>query len=851
MTSEELAQRYPRGKGFKIGNYEVFECQTVTINQFAENGILPSVDYGEFKTEKCDALIVSRIPDVHAVAIGEHKRPGEVTDGNWRTIAKDMLERKCKPTNSKIGYVTDSIRTYWINGQADSVMEIEREDGLALPQHVDFKDKTFVTEINYILAYFDPVTNRVKAKTEANPDHLAREVWQTIWRLRADDPEDCLATFVELFTFKFLDDLGLLKRDESGHDVSLGYIQQLPKETSYKYYWDTVRPHIKKLFPAGKDGYSVINGIVLQPHNRDHNIIFHEIMRKFVKFGSLKNTESDFKRRLYESFLKESKTTSMFGQHLTPRKVVSAIHDMAQIDQLSHGKIICDPASGVGGFVLEQMARDLAAQWNLKGSRMIPVHDWLAWEILPKTSILARANALVHCGDCLADQPGRVKSFAKWLSRAFSCFDKTALGSLEAMVESKFDLILTNPPFVVSGSKDFGKLIKKNNKRKRYFGQKSSGVEGLFVQFVVKALKPNGDAWILLPEAFFLRTTDRSLRSWVFRNCVIDFLAILPERTFYNTPKRVVIAHFKRRAHEFDDRTIRKQLQRETTLLFAISEIGETRDAKRLPCGTDLPDMVSAYKLHQAGAVKQITTTRAVIVDANRLHEQPSMNLRHFWEKPVAISLGLLGAEANPEEQRNRLGQRVQTLRSVIDDWQGDLAQRAVPPRPKKWKTVKLGDDTLFRLCIGRRVLKKQIYQNKTEIPLFSANIRKPFGYVHAPNAGKLQMGGSLWSIDSDFDCRGVAQGEVYSITDHCGQIEILDESIDPHYLAMQIRQAGLDVGFNREYRPSLKVMKELEIDLPATDEGNFDLGLMREWSGFLAEVERKRDEIEKVLKAD
>jgi hypothetical protein len=117
MTSEELAQRYPKGKGFKIGNYEVFECQTVTINQFAENGILPSMDYGEFKTEKRDALIISRIPDVHAVAIGEHKRPGDVTEGNWRAIAKDLLERKCQPTKSKIGYGTESIRTFWINGQ--------------------------------------------------------------------------------------------------------------------------------------------------------------------------------------------------------------------------------------------------------------------------------------------------------------------------------------------------------------------------------------------------------------------------------------------------------------------------------------------------------------------------------------------------------------------------------------------------------------------------------------------------------------------------------------------------------------------------------------------------------------
>lgn len=288
MASEELQQRYPDGKGLKVGNYEVFECQLVTLNQFAEHGILPNKDYSRYKTEKCDALVISRIPDVHAVIIGEHKKPGELTDTNWKVIAQDMLERKCHPTEALIGYVTDSIRTYWINGQAKELVEIQREDGQPLPLVVNYKDKDFVDSLNYIAANFDPVTNLVRAKQASNPDHLAREVWQTIWRLRADNPEDCLATFVELFIFKFLDDLRLLKKDDKGADISLEYVMGLEKEKSYAYYWETVRPYVKKLFPSGKDGYSIINGIVLQSTNRDHNIIFYEIMRKFITGCSLK-----------------------------------------------------------------------------------------------------------------------------------------------------------------------------------------------------------------------------------------------------------------------------------------------------------------------------------------------------------------------------------------------------------------------------------------------------------------------------------------------------------------------------------------------------------------------------------
>lgn len=848
MASEELQQRYPEGKGQKLGEFEVFETQLTTLRQYGEHGILPNKDYGTLASQKCDSLIIRRLPVAHAVSIGEHKKPGGITESNWKTLARDLLVTKCYPTEALIGYLTDGARTWWINGQATDVVEISREDGKSMPQIVDFKDKAFVAEIGYILNNFDPIHSQVRSKVKANPDALAKEVWQTIWRLKADRPEDCLATFVELFIFKFLNDLGLLKKDKNGADVSLAHVMGIDREISYRCYDSTIRPHIKELFPAGRDGYSIINGIVLQASNRDHNIIFHEILKKFIKFGTLKNTEPEFKTRLYESFLQESKTTTTFGQFFTPRKVVSAIHDMARVDALPSGKEICDPASGVGGFVLEQMARDLDAQWKLVGNRMMPTHCWHAYDMVPKTAILAKANALVHCGDLLADQPARIKSFAKWLNEVFVCKDKTSLGSLEDMFKEKYDLIVTNPPFVVSGSADIGKLIRANNKRKAYFGRKYSGIEGLFIQFIVQSLKRNGEAWVLLPETFFLRTTDQVLRSWILQNCSIDLLAILPERTFFNTPKRVVIVHMKKRTKEIPEGTLDKQLSAERVLLFAVSEIGETRDAKRLPCESDLPLLVKCYLQFAAGTIPDVSINRAAVASAKDLFGKTSVNLRHCWQKPVARSLGLLGADEDPLEAKNDLDIRMKTLETAASEWLATGAKKPAPRTPDSWKSVRMGDESLFNLSIGKRVLKKDIYQIRTGVPLFSANIRKPFGFVHTTNAGNLKFGGCLWSIDSDFDCRGVAAGETYSITDHCGQVEILSEQIDPHYLARQIRQSGLDQGFNRDYRPSLGIMADLEVDIPITRKGEFDLALMQEWTAFQEEIDRVGEDLEKLM---
>jgi type I restriction-modification system DNA methylase subunit len=851
MASEELNTRYPDGKGKKIGSYELFETQLVTIKQFAEHGILPNIDYGSLKTQKCDMLIISRVPDVHAMLIGEYKKPGTISDTNWKAFADDLLKTKCHPLSSEVGIVTDKAKTFWINGKANEVIEITREDNEPLPQIVDFSDQSFLSELKYILSYFDPITNQVKAKQKTNPDHLAREVWQTVWRLKADNPEDCLATFVELFVFKFLDDLRLLKTDDVGKPVSLEYLMQLDKHKSYSYYFDVVRPYIKQLFPNGKDGYSIINGIVLQKENRDHNFIFHEIMKKFIQFGTLKNTDTDFKRRLYESFLKQSKTTSTFGQFFTPRVIVSAIHDMADVENLAAGKIICDPAAGVGGFVLEQMARDLASQWQLKGATMKSIHEWHSLEKIPKTSILAKANALVHCGDLLSDQPNRIKSFSKWLNSTFYCYDQTALGSLETLEKNRYDLILTNPPFVVSGSRDYGKIISKDNKRKKYFNQKCSGVEGLFVQFIVNALKANGEAWVLLPESFFLRTPDRELRNWLLKNCQIRFIALLPERVFYNTPKKVVILNLKKRTREETSATILSKLRNEKTGIFAVSEIGETRDSKRFPCSSDLMEMVKIFRSHKAGLDINGISERALSIQSSEIFNNQTINLRQFWNKEIAVKLGILGSVEGAEEAKKRLNYQLEEIEDFINENKADFLKLEVPKKTQLWKKVKLSDKELFRLRIGKRVLKKDIYTLKTETIVFSANIRKPFGYVVAANAGNLINGGCLWSIDSDFDCRGVPIGEIYSITDHCGQIEICDNKIDPHYLARQIQQVGINLGFNREFRPSLKVIAEIEIELPITTTGDFDLDLMLEDSEFHEKIEKINSNIISLLESD
>ena len=325
----------------------------------------------------------------------------------------------------------------------------------------------------------------------------------------------------------------------------------------------------------------------------------------------------------------------------------------------------------------------------------------------------------------------------------------------------------------------------------------------------------------------------------------MDLLAILPEQTFFNTPKRVVVAHFRRRPKDLSDQALSKQLEGEKVLLFAVGEIGETRDAKRLPTDSDLPLLVDTYLAHKAGRAPDAAVRRAAVASASKLFGTATVNLRHFWSKEAAHELGLLALAEDPVEAKRALDEQMKGLKKLADSWLDESKTHQPPANPTGWKTVTLGDTTLFTLSIGKRVLKKDIYQKRSGVPLFSANIRKTFGFVDVANAGSLKCGGCLWSIDSDFDCRGVSPGEKYSITDHCGEAELLTSEIEPEYLARQIRQAGADYGFTRDFRPSLQVMKTLEVDLPVKEDGQFDLELMKAWSDFFDRVEKTTSELQ------
>jgi hypothetical protein len=190
---------------------------------------------------------------------------------------------------------------------------------------------------------------------------LAKQIWQDIWSVSGATPENCLYTFVELFIFKYLSDLKILKTTNGFDFLMQLYEKDNTADEVLQYYADTIRKKIKELFPYNPiDNTTIINGTIFvskdQKSVAGYSTVFKKVLNKFKDYGKLENINYDFKSQLFESFLKESISKKNWGQFFTPLKVIRSIEKMAN-SEIKEGAVICDPACGVGKFLLEPFLR--------------------------------------------------------------------------------------------------------------------------------------------------------------------------------------------------------------------------------------------------------------------------------------------------------------------------------------------------------------------------------------------------------------------------------------------------------------------------------------------------------------
>jgi restriction endonuclease S subunit len=155
-----------------------------------------------------------------------------------------------------------------------------------------------------------------------------------------------------------------------------------------------------------------------------------------------------------------------------------------------------------------------------------------------------------------------------------------------------------------------------------------------------------------------------------------------------------------------------------------------------------------------------------------------------------------------------------------------------------------LGDTHLFSVFIGRRVVETQLLPNG-EVPVYSANVFEPFGYINERLLTDFSVPSVLWGIDGDWMVHYIPENSEFYPTDHCGVLRVNTDAVHPRCLAWALEEEGKRRGFSRTLRASIDRVKRLTIQLPPIDEQRKTAEQVFEYEAKIIAAKTKLSELE------
>ena len=333
---------------------------------------------------------------------------------------------------------------------------------------------------------------------------------------------------------------------------------------------------------------------------------------------------------------------------------------------------------------------------------------------------------------------------------------------------------------------------------------------------------------MVVPDGLLNQTT---MLTYVKEQCIVKAVVSLPTRTFYATPKKTyILIVSKKRDVDIEE------AEPHPIFTYLVSETGETRDANRwtIP-NNDLNEAAALYNQFKGSPnTFRSSAPRCRVVAWAKFDAFDHWMLdRHCWTSGELRELGI-GEEA-PEpltiEQFNALlqGVKVPSIRvSRSDISKVESAE------------VLLNDKSLFRLRIGKRVLKRDCVDDG--IPCISANVQDVFGYISQSFLiDDFSVPSLTWGIDGNFDWYLIPAKYRFHPTDHCGVLRVVNENIDPEYLYHSLRSTKTRHGFDRTYRANLTNVGRVSVEIPVRKDGSYDMDAQLEIAKTFRTIDDKR----------
>lgn len=234
---------------------------------------------------------------------------------------------------------------------------------------------------------------------------------------------------------------------------------------------------------------------VLELDDKTLNQIFILLKDIKLKASKLEIIDSAFE------YLLPRKAKGNRGQYFTPRHVIDIV---IEILDPKRGEKILDPACGSGGFLLHS-ANYMKTDEGIFGIDFDKQMQRVAEIVMLMTGLI---NIKIINADALG-----------------------SMGDLHYK-ENFFDVIMTNPPF--GGEIKDRELLQNYELANNKNGMTKNIVEKhiLFIERVIKLLKPGGRACIIVPQGVLNNTSLNYVRDWIYEKCRVVGVIGLDTNTF-------------------------------------------------------------------------------------------------------------------------------------------------------------------------------------------------------------------------------------------------------------------------------------------------------------------------------
>lgn len=132
---------------------------------------------------------------------------------------------------------------------------------------------------------------------------------------------------------------------------------------------------------------------------------------------------------------------------------------------------------------------------------------------------------------------------------------------------------------------------------------------------------------------------------------------------------------------------------------------------------------------------------------------------------PIPVQQQVIDECAKIDEEYNATRMSIETYRQKTADL---FAELNAVMSTTEGNRLSLSDTEKFSVAIGKRVLDKELASNGT-IPVYSANVTSPFGFIDKLLITDFSVPSVLWGIDGDWMTSYLPSDMPFYPTDHCG----------------------------------------------------------------------------------